>query len=140
MLTAASNVATDFHSTVTQLTDIRNNLNLSVSQAVNQINQINPQIATLNTQIASLQSLGQDAGTLEDQRTQLMKQLSGLTDIAVIQSDQGYTITTSDGILVVGVKDNSLKLARLGRMQHIYVAGTRRTRLWGEIGGLIQCG
>jgi flagellar hook-associated protein 1 FlgK len=108
---------------------------------VNQINQINPQIATLNTQIASLQSLGQDAGTLEDQRTQLMKQLSGLTDIAVIQSDQGYTITTSDGSpLVVAGQSYSLQTSpdSVG-MQHIYAQGrdVTATMQGGQIGGLM---
>jgi flagellar hook-associated protein 1 FlgK len=141
VLTAANNVATDFHSTVTQLTNIRNNLNLSVSQAVNQINQINPQIAALNTQIAALQSLGQDAGTLEDQRTQLMKQLSGLADIAVIQSDQGYTITTSDGSpLVVAGQSYSLQTSPdSAGMQHIYSQGrdVTATMQGGQIGGLI---
>ena len=58
VLTAAGNVASDFHSTVTQLTNIQNNLNLSVTQAVNQINQLTPQIAALNTQIAGAAKIG----------------------------------------------------------------------------------
>ncbi len=141
VLTAANNVASDFHGTVAQLTDIRNNLNLNVSQAVTQINQINPQIASLNTQIASLQSLGQDAGTLEDQRTELMKKLAGLTDIAVITTDQGYTITTSNGSpLVVAGHSYALQASPdADGMQHILAQGQDITSTiqGGQLGGLI---
>jgi flagellar hook-associated protein 1 FlgK len=141
VLTAANNIAADFHSTVAQLTDIRSNLNLNVSQAVSQINQINPQIAALNTQVASLHSLGQDGGTLEDQRTELMKKLSDLTDIAVITTDQGYTITTANGNpLVVAGQSYSLQTSPdASGMQHVYASGQDITSALqgGQIGGLI---
>ena len=69
-----------------------------------------------------------------------MKQLSGLTDIAVIQSDQGYTITTSDGSpLVVAGQSYSLQTSpdAVG-MQHIYAQGrdVTATMQGGQIGGL----
>jgi flagellar hook-associated protein 1 FlgK len=141
VLTAAGNVASDFHNTVAQLTVIRNNLNLSVSQAVNQINQINPQIAELNTKIAALENLGQDAGTLEDQRTELMKKLAALTDIAVISSDQGYTITTSNGspLVVAGQSYTLQATPDTNGMQHIFSQGQDITSSMqgGQVGGLI---
>ncbi len=140
-LTAANNIASDFHGTVTQLTNIRSNLNLNVSQAVSQINEITPQIATLNTQIASIEKLGKDAGTLEDQRTVLMKQLAGLVDVSVTQTDQGYTITTSNGSpLVVANQDYAVQTSPdANGMQRIFSQGIDVTNQiqGGQIGGLI---
>jgi flagellar hook-associated protein 1 FlgK len=141
VLTAAGNVASDFHSTVTQLTNIQNNLNLSVTQAVNQVNTLTPQIAALNTQIAALQKLGQDAGSLEDQRTVLIKQLSTLTDVAVIQSDEGYTLTTSNGspLVVAGHSYTLQASADSTGMQHVYSQGDdiTSTMQGGQISGFI---
>jgi flagellar hook-associated protein 1 len=141
VLTAANNIATDFHSTETQLTNIQNNLNLSVTQAGNQVNTLTPQIAALNTQIASLQKLGQDAGSLEDQRTVLIKQLSTLTDVAVIQSDEGYTLTTSNGspLVVAGHSYTLQASADANGMQHVFSQGDDITSSMqgGQISGFI---
>jgi flagellar hook-associated protein 1 FlgK len=141
VLTAANNIASDFHGTVTQLTNIQNNLNLSVSQDVSQINQLTPQIAALNVQITAIENLKQDAGTLEDQRTQLMKQLSTLTGTSVTLSDQGYTITTSNGSpLVVAGQSYALQTSPDSTgMQHVVAQGSDITSQMqgGQIGGLI---
>jgi flagellar hook-associated protein 1 FlgK len=141
VLTAAGNIASDFHNTVTQLTNIQSNLNLSVTQAVNQVNTLTPQIAALNTQIAALQKLGQDAGSIEDQRTVLIKQLSTLTDVAVIQSDEGYTLTTSNGspLVVAGHSYTLQASADSTGMQHVYSQGDdiTSTMQGGQISGFI---
>jgi len=103
VLTAANNLANDFHNTVDQLSSIQSNLNQSVVESVNGINGLTAQIAQLNTQVGQMKSLGKDAGALEDQRNQLINQLSQLTDVHVINTEQGVTLTTGNGTaLVVG--------------------------------------
>jgi len=141
VLTAANNLADDFHSTVAQAKTIQHNLDLSVTQSVNQINQLTAQIAGLNGQIAPLQQLGQDAGALEDKRDELIRQLSQLTGVQVIQSDQGQTLATSNGTpLVVGTQHFALTTAPdASGMQHIFAQGAdiTSTLTGGQIGGLL---
>jgi len=141
VLTAANDLASDFHTTVAQLDSIQQNLNLQVTQSVGQINQLTTQIAALNGQIAPLEQLGQSAGTLEDQRDQLVQQLSQLTGVQVIQSDQGETLATSSGTpLVVGNQSFALTTAPdASGMQHVYAGGTDITSslTGGQLGGTL---
>jgi len=141
ILTAANNLASDFHNTVTQITGIQHNLDLSVSQSVNQINQLTSQIASLNGQIAPLEQLGQNVGQLEDQRDELTRQLSQLTGLQVIQSDQGESLATASGTpLVVGTQSFALTTAPgSDGMQHIFAQGTDITSslTGGQLGGLL---
>jgi len=141
VLTAANNLANDLHSTVAQLNTIQRNLDLNVTQSVNQINQLTTQIAALNGQIAPLQQLGQNAGTLEDQRNELIRQLSQLTSVQVVQSNQGETLATSNGSpLVVGTQSFTLTTAPdASGTQHILSQGTdiTSTLTGGQLGGLL---
>jgi len=141
ILTAANNLANDFHSTVTQVDAIQHNQDLSVTQSVSQINQLTTQIAALNGQIAPLQQLGQEAGGLEDQRNELIGQLSQLTNVQVTQSDQGETLSTGNGTpLVVGTQSFALTTATgAGGMQHIFAQGTdiTGTLTGGQLGGVL---
>lgn len=125
VLTAAANLADDFHGTVAQLNNIRNNLNLNVTQSVNQINQLTSQIATLNSQVATFQKLGQDPGAVQDQRDQLINQLAQIVSLSTIQTEQGDTLTMSNGTaLVVGGQAFTLDVAAdASGMQHIYSLG-----------------
>ncbi len=142
VLTAASNLAGDFHNTVTQLSSIQQNLNLNVTQSVNQVNQLTSQIAKYNQQVASMQKLGQDAGTIEDQRNELIRQLSEVTDISVIQSDSGYTITTANGsALVVGGQSFNLDTSLDSNGMRRVLAGGQditSTISGGSLGGYLK--
>jgi len=141
VLTAAGNLANDFHSTVAQVDTIQQNLDLNVTQSVNQINQLTTQIAALNGQIAPLQQLGQSAGTLEDQRDELIQQLSQLTSVQVIQTDQGETLATGNGTaLVVGTQSFALTTApNASGLQHIFAQGAdiTSTLTGGQLGGTL---
>jgi len=109
VLTAAGNMATAFNNTANQLNQQRSDLNLSVEQDVQQVNTLTSQIANLNTQISELQNVNQDASALVNQRDVLIGQLSGLIDVSSIQSDNGLTLTTSNGTaLVVGGQSYAL--------------------------------
>jgi len=125
VLTAAGNMATAFNNTANNLSLQRSNLDLQVSQDVKQINVLTGQIATLNNQISQLQGVHQDASALVDQRDVLIGQLSGLIDVSTIQSDNGLTLTTSNGTaLVVGGQSFALTTqTNASGMQDIYSQG-----------------
>ena len=60
---------------------------------MDQINRLTSQIATLNGQVAQMQGLGKDPGSTQDQRDELIRQLSSLVNISVTQS---YGLVTRD--------------------------------------------
>jgi len=102
VVTAGQNLASAFRQDSANLQALQSNTDLSVQQSVNQINQITAQIASLNVQISGLVGVGKDPGAFLDQRTQLVRQLSGL--VAVSETDAGngsLTITTSGGAALV---------------------------------------
>jgi flagellar hook-associated protein 1 len=142
VLTAASNMATAFNNTANNLQQQRSSLDLQVSQDVNQVNVLTGQIATLNTQISQLQGVNQDASALVDQRDVLIGQLSSLIDVSSIQSDNGLTLTTADGIpLVIGGQSFALSTqTNASGLQDIYAQGNDITSQLtsGELAGLIQ--
>jgi flagellar hook-associated protein 1 FlgK len=110
VLTAAQNLASDFHSTEQSLDTVQSGLNQSVQQNVTQINTLTQQIAQLNVQVGEMQKLGQDPGSLGDQETQLIQQLSQLTTVNQIQTENGLTLTTGNGApLVVGGQSFALQ-------------------------------
>lgn len=110
VLSAAQNLAADFHSTAQNLNSIQSGLNQSVEQNVTQINTLTGQIAQLNLQVGQMQRLGKDPGTLGDQETQLIQQLSQLTNVNQIQTENGLTLTTGNGApLVVGGQSFALQ-------------------------------
>ena len=110
VLSAAQTLASDFNSTEQNLDSIRSGLNQSVTQNVTQINTLTQQIAQLNVQVGEMQQLGQDPGNLGDQETQLIQQLSQLTNVNEIQTEHGLTLTTGNGTpLVVGGQSFALQ-------------------------------
>jgi flagellar hook-associated protein 1 FlgK len=57
-----------------------------------------------------MQGLGQDPGATQDQRDELIRQLSGLVNISVTQTEHGLTLTTANGIpLVVASQSFALR-------------------------------
>ncbi len=142
VLTAAGNMSTAFNNTANNLTQQRSNLDLQVSQDVSQINVLTQQIAALNGQISQLQGVNQDASALVDQRDVLIGQLSSLVDVSSIQSDDGLTLTTSNGTaLVVGAQSFALSTeTNSSGVQDIYAQGIDITSKLtsGEVAGLIQ--
>ncbi|MFZ3264121.1 MAG: flagellar hook-associated protein FlgK [Terriglobales bacterium] len=110
VLNAARNVASDFNQAAAGLSTITSGLNQNVTQDVSQINTLTQQIAQLNGQVGVLQKEGQDPGTLEDQENQLINQLSTLTNVSEIQTNNGLTLTTGNGTaLVVGNQSFALQ-------------------------------
>jgi flagellar hook-associated protein 1 FlgK len=141
VLTSASNLASTFNNTAKNLEAQRSNLDLNVSQAVAQVNTLTQEIANVNAQVTSLENLHQDASSFVDQRDLLVKQLSGLIDVSVIQSDTGITLTTSNGTaLVSGSEAFALTTQQDGSgVQHIFSDATDITCEInsGQLGGLL---
>jgi flagellar hook-associated protein 1 FlgK len=144
VLTSAQNMAQNFQSASASLATLQQSAGASVTQSINQINSLIPQIAQLNAQVSEAISTGQNAGTFEDQRNQLINQLSGLVDVSQIDAGNGnITLTTGNGApLVVGNKSFQLTTQpdpTTGFTQ-IYSLGNNITSSvsGGALGGAIQ--
>lgn len=142
VLTAARNVASSFSTTAKNLGALQRTLDTGVVQAVADINTLTAQIASLNVDVARLQKLGSDAGAFEDQRTQLIRQLSELVDVSVIDADDGVTLTTAGGASLV-VSSRSFPIEthlQSGGFSQIVSQGRDITAdiSGGQIGGLLR--
>lgn len=141
-LTAAANLSGAFSNTANNLSLQRTSLDRSVGQDVQQVNVLTGQIATLNNQISQLQGVKLDASSLVDQRDVLIGHLSNLVDVATIQSDNGLTLTTSNGTaLVVGGQSFALSTqVDPSGVQHVFAQGTdiTATLTSGDLAGLLQ--
>jgi len=142
VLTSAGNLTASFRSATKNLQSQRASLDLNVGQAVDQVNVLTQQIAKVNGQIHSLENLHQEASDFVDQRNTLIRQLSSLIDVSVIQSDNGISLTTANGtVLVTDQKSFDLQVQMdPSGVQHIFSQGTdiTGTLSGGEIAGLLQ--
>jgi flagellar hook-associated protein 1 len=141
VLTAAANLASTFRNTANHLSTQRSNLDLSVTQAVDQVNTLTQQIAAVNAQITALENVHEDASAFIDQRDVLIGKLSGLIDVSVIHSDNGITLTTSTGTALVA-GDQSFGLSTqpdASGLQRLYSQGKDITGEInsGQLGGLL---
>ncbi len=141
VLTAAGNLATVFNTTSQNLISQRANLDLNVTQTVDDINTLTTQIATVNGQITNLENLHEDASVFIDNRTNLIRQLSGLVDVSTIQTENGIALTTSNGTPLVSETTSFPLKAFVGSdgTEHISSEGKDITSSFsgGMLGGLI---
>jgi flagellar hook-associated protein 1 FlgK len=143
VLTAGSNLATAFNTASSVLTTQQSALDIPVTQDVSQINQLTQQIAALNPKIAELTAAGQDGGSVQDQQTQLVLQLSALTNVSTTQTADGETLTTGNGTpLVVGSQSYALQSTTgSDGFQHVLDqngADITASLTSGSLGGTIQ--
>jgi flagellar hook-associated protein 1 len=110
VISAGQNLAESFNTTANGLQSAQSQADQQVTQTVAQINSLSQQIAQLNQQLAQPGNSESNGGTIEDQRDQLVQQLSQLTGISVSQSSEGEVITTGSGSpLVMGSQSFSLQ-------------------------------
>ena len=110
VLSAAGTLTTSFHQASASLTQVASNANDQVTQNVAQINQLTGQIAQVSKQISQVAPNGGNTGSLEDQREQLVLQLSKLTNVSETTTENGVTLTTGNGVpLVVAGQSYSLQ-------------------------------
>jgi len=112
VLTAGQTMAQTFQQVANGLSQQVAGADQEVVQQTAQANTLLGQIAKINGQVAQLQNGGQSAGALVDQRTQLVRQLSGILDVAVSDGGNGQiTLTTAQGApLVLGTEASTLGL------------------------------
>ena len=125
VLTSANNLAGTFHQAVSAVGTLQAGLDQSVPQTVNQINRLTEQIAKLNGQVGQMQGLGEDPGSVQDQRDELIRQLSEVVNISVTQTEHGITLTTANGVaLVVGNQSFELQSSsNSSGLQNIFAQG-----------------
>jgi flagellar hook-associated protein 1 FlgK len=142
VLTAASNLASSISTTANNLESQQANLDLSVTQSVDQVNTLTQQIAKVNGQIAALENLHQDASAFIDQRDVLVGQLSNLIDVSQIKTESQISLTTSNGTaLVAGTQAFTLTTQPdPSGLEHIFSQGNDVTSQLnsGQLGGLLQ--
>jgi flagellar hook-associated protein 1 FlgK len=143
VISSGQDLANAFNTTANGLTGAQSYADGQVTQAVSQINSLSQQIAQLNTQISETATTVNDGGTIEDQRDQLVQQLSALTGISITQTNEGETITTGNGTpLVMGGQSFTLQTATgpNGLQQVLDSNGTNITDSiqGGQLGGAIQ--
>ncbi|MBZ5659221.1 MAG: flagellar hook-associated protein FlgK [Acidobacteriia bacterium] len=144
VITSGQNLAAAFQQDSSNLQALQGNSDTGVQQSVTQINQLTKQIAALNTTISGFEGVGQDPGQSLDQRTQLVRQLSGLIGISEADAGNGsLTITTTGGAsLVVGGQnfDLTTQINNNTTYHDVYAQGTDITSAitGGALGGQIQ--
>jgi flagellar hook-associated protein 1 FlgK len=110
VLSSGQDLAKSFNTTANGLVSAQSNADGQVTQTVAQINSLTSQIAQLNGQVAQTATTANGGGTIEDQRDELVQQLSALTGISVTQTSDGETITAANGSpLVMGGQSFSLQ-------------------------------
>jgi flagellar hook-associated protein 1 FlgK len=142
VLTAASNVASAFQSTASVITQAQQQADQSVVQSTSDANSLLQQIAAANAQISTAQNLGQSSNSDQDQLSSLLTQLAGIMDYKTVNSSDGLTLTTADGVpLVVGSNAYSLtnQLNSSG-YNDVYAGNTDITATieGGNLGGYLQ--
>jgi flagellar hook-associated protein 1 FlgK len=144
VLTAGQNLASALRQDSTNLQALRGNTDLSLVQSVDRVNQLTQQIAGLNVEISDLVRVGQDASTFLDQRTQLVRQLSGQIDIAETNAGNGsLTIATTSGAALVDGSQSFALAAQVNPNSTFHDVFSNNVDITanitgGTLGGLIQ--
>jgi flagellar hook-associated protein 1 FlgK len=83
------------------LTTLQSSLDKDLNGLVLRVNEVLPQIATLNRQIATSEAGGQRANDFRDQRQILLQELASLTGATVLEGQDGQLMATAGGLLLV---------------------------------------
>jgi flagellar hook-associated protein 1 FlgK len=92
VLDEGQSLVSQIHTLRQAIIDLNDTLVNSMKEAVDGINSITEQLASLNVQIGTAVSTGNTASALLDKRDTLLGQLSELTDITVSEQDNGSVI------------------------------------------------
>lgn len=109
-LTSAETVAHRFRSLATALNNSREEMDNRIQQSVNNINSVTSQIAELNKLIARSDRNGEGAGSLWDQRDELISQIAQEANVS-IQKDENGSIRVLIGGQTIVAEEWSAKLA-----------------------------
>lgn len=106
-------LAERFHEIDTYIRQSLANLNTEISAQVAEANSIGGQIADLNEQISSVEISGVSANDLRDRRDELLKGLSKIFDISVVENNIGQVDVFVGGgpFLVAGPNASTMSVA-----------------------------
>jgi len=91
----------NFRKAAMELADLRQQKNQEIPMRVERVNQLSYEIMNLNQEIASVEIGNQNANDSRDRRDTLLKELSELIDINVVENALGQvTVTTAGHVLV----------------------------------------
>jgi len=112
MVKTNTEILTDvFHNVSGELVDLRQTRNEEIEQRVEKVNLICSDIFNLNLEIAAVELSNQNANDSRDKRDTLLKELSKIIDINVVENDLGQvTVTTSGSIVVSPASYQKLEL------------------------------
>lgn len=98
VISAAESLAESFHTTQTNLTAMKDDLQSQTGDTVEKINSLLERIADYNYSIIGMESGGDSANDLRDLRYQALTKLSAELGISFIEEDNGaVTVTLQDG-------------------------------------------
>lgn len=141
VLTNANNLTSAFNSAANQLSQVSTGLDQQVGTVVGEVNSLTSTIASLNQEIQGI-SPDADAGALEDQRQLAITQLSQYVGLDQINtSNNGITLTTSNGVVLVGGNQSfALSTTTVNGMTHVVAGGQDVTSglTGGTLGGVLQ--
>jgi flagellar hook-associated protein FlgK len=110
VVASASALAGQLNAASSGLDVLSNSLSGQISQTVTQVNSLAGQIGTLNGQISGIVSQGGQANDLEDQRDQLINQLSQQIDVHTVDQPNGVVnVISSGGPIVLGTLSTSFQ-------------------------------
>lgn len=142
VLSAASNLAGDVSNAASSLASQQQSLDQQAGGILSQVNALTGALAQLNLQIESLPE-GTNAGTLEDQRQQDLLQLSQLTGVnQVTTENRGLAITTTSGQLLASQGTNQQLISGLvNGVTHFFLGAqdvtSELTSGGGSLGGIL---
>jgi flagellar hook-associated protein 1 FlgK len=141
VLSAASILAGDVSNAAANLSVQKSSLDQEAGAVTDQVNSLTAAIAQINREIQS-NSPNADAGVLEDQRQQDLKQLSQLIGFnQTATENNGVALTTVSGeLLVSGSKSFPLTTGSVGGETHFFIGTTDVTAqlaVGGALGGFL---
>ncbi|MET0285919.1 MAG: flagellar hook-associated protein FlgK [Polyangiales bacterium] len=89
VLSNASNLSTAFKNANAQIEQARQDSNLRIEQGVNQVNSRLDQIGKLGVQIQQMETTGQEASDLRDQRDILVKEVASYVPVTLLDQGNG---------------------------------------------------
>ncbi|MEK6257861.1 MAG: flagellar hook-associated protein FlgK [Planctomycetota bacterium] len=142
VLSTAASTAREFNSLATDMYQMREDLDRSLIEVVNEINPLVKQIATFNVEIARLTSQGISPNDLLDQRNQLVNELAERLPIEIQNGNQGQITILAAGtpLVIAGSPQEVVMGASDSGATEILVAGSDSPLqiTGGRLGGLLD--
>ncbi len=97
LLSKSQNLVTSLNTSYSDLSEIQNDLDQSVTVAVDEINLMASEIDDLNDKIVFIEAKGQDANDYKDERDRILKELANLIDFTSAEGSDGrVTVSITD--------------------------------------------